>query len=95
MSHLRISDTTTYRRGDIVEMKEAAIIAHGNSVKRVDDVNRTRDGVPEALQKKDALIKSLKTEIAALELDVAALKEAAVDVTPTDKPARGKQTDKQ
>lgn len=103
LSHIRIDDETTYRRGDVVDMPNALIKKLGNSVKRLSDVNRVHDGVPEALQKKDALIKTLKTEIAALKLDIIARKDAdtaktedsSTDAaTPSNTPTRGRPTNK-
>ena len=74
-SHIRIDDETTHNRGDVVEMSDEQIKRLGNSVAPIPGANKETDGIPKAMQKKDAEIKALKSQVAALELDIIGLKD--------------------
>ncbi len=102
VSHLRISDEITYRRGDVVDMSAKQIVRQGNSVKLLAVATSADTGVTDAIQKKDSEIKALKAAIEEMKLDVIALEDAAA--TPvkeetqasktTRKPPTGAKSDK-
>ena len=92
ISHVRLGDDPKqlHSRGDVVDLSDETIKMLGTSVKRLDEVNKTGDGVQEAMQRKDSEIKALKAAIEEMKLDVIALKDAAA--TPVKEETQASKT---